>query len=95
MPSREHVARVLPGADALAESRRIELRQAADLEGVVAIPGARELLAAWPPDRKWPRPGRLRLTIGKPLRFDELPPNAAGRAALTAAARDAVAALRA
>jgi mannitol-1-/sugar-/sorbitol-6-phosphatase len=51
MPSREHVARLLPGADAFAESRRIELYQASDLEGVVAVRGARELVAAWPPDR--------------------------------------------
>src|SRR3954468_23273801 len=51
MPSRENVARLLPGADAFAESRRIEHDQATDLEGVVAVPGARELLATWPPDR--------------------------------------------
>ncbi|MGG5818417.1 lysophospholipid acyltransferase family protein [Falsiroseomonas sp. HW251] len=50
--------------------------------------------AAWPPDRKWPRPGKLSLSIGKPLRFGDLPANAAGRAALTAAAREAVLALR-
>src|SRR3954452_14877678 len=51
MPSRENVARLLPDADAFTESRRIEHDQATDLEGVVAVPGARELLAAWPPDR--------------------------------------------
>jgi len=51
MPSRENVARLLPGGDAFAESRRIETYQATDLEGVVAVPGARQLLAAWPPDR--------------------------------------------
>jgi len=51
MPSRENVARLLPEADAFAESRRIEHRQATDLEGVTAVPGARELVAAWPPDR--------------------------------------------
>src|SRR3954452_8329634 len=51
MPSRENVARLLPDADAFTESRRIEHDQATDLEGVVAVPGARELLASWPPDR--------------------------------------------
>lgn len=50
--------------------------------------------AAWPPDRQWPRPGKLRLRIGAPLHFDGLPSDASGRAALTAACRDAVAALR-
>jgi len=50
-PSRQVVARVLPGADAAAEARRIEVFQATDLDGVRAIPGAHELLAAWPADR--------------------------------------------
>ena len=38
MPSRDNVARLLPQADAFAESRRIEHYQATDLDGVVAIP---------------------------------------------------------
>lgn len=50
-PSREVAARLLPGADAAAESLRIEERQSTDLEGVVAVPGAAELLATWPADR--------------------------------------------
>jgi 1-acyl-sn-glycerol-3-phosphate acyltransferase len=50
--------------------------------------------AAWPADRRWPRPGKLRLAIGAPLRFDELPADAGGRAALTTACREAVVALR-
>lgn len=50
--------------------------------------------AAWPPDRSWPRPGKLKLTIGAPLRFDALPSDAGGRAALTAACREAVVALK-
>ena len=29
--------------------------------------------AAWPPARRWPRPGAVRLHVGKPLRFDDLP----------------------
>ena len=50
-PSRDAVARLLPGVDAFAESRRVEMRQVEDLEGVVAVPGAAELLARWPPER--------------------------------------------
>jgi sugar-phosphatase len=50
-PSREAVAALLPGVDAAAESRRIEDFQTYDLDGVTAVPGARELLAGWPPDR--------------------------------------------
>ncbi len=50
--------------------------------------------AAWPPDSRWPRPGRLRLAIGTPLRFNDLPGDAQGRVALTEACRAAVLALR-
>jgi mannitol-1-/sugar-/sorbitol-6-phosphatase len=49
--SRDAVARLLPGVDAGAESRRVEMRQVEDVEGVVAVPGALELLAEWPPER--------------------------------------------
>lgn len=34
--------------------------------------------AAWPPHRRWPRPGRLRLRIGAPLRFTDLPATRGG-----------------
>ena len=34
--------------------------------------------AAWPPHRRWPRPGRLHLHIGAPLSFADLPNSAAG-----------------
>ena len=34
--------------------------------------------AAWPPTRKYPRPGKLRLTIGAPVRADDLPATRAG-----------------
>jgi 1-acyl-sn-glycerol-3-phosphate acyltransferase len=47
--------------------------------------------ACWPAQRRWPRPGRIALRIGEALRF---PDGAAGRAALTAACREAVLALR-
>jgi sugar-phosphatase len=50
-PSREAVARLLPDADAAAESGRIESLQVDDLDGVRAVPGARELLSGWPPSR--------------------------------------------
>ncbi|WP_270934050.1 lysophospholipid acyltransferase family protein [Falsiroseomonas oryzae] len=45
--------------------------------------------AAWPPQRRWPRPGKLRLRIGAPLSME------GDRAAFTAACRAAVAALAA
>src|SRR4051794_21177379 len=50
-PSREAVAVLLPHADAAAESQRIERYQATDLARVHAVPGARELLSAWPRER--------------------------------------------
>jgi 1-acyl-sn-glycerol-3-phosphate acyltransferase len=34
--------------------------------------------AAWPPQRRWPRPGRLHLTIGAPIACDDLPTTRAG-----------------
>jgi mannitol-1-/sugar-/sorbitol-6-phosphatase len=50
-PSGEVIAAMAPRADARAESRALDLRQAADTEGVVALPGAAELLARFGPDR--------------------------------------------
>lgn len=47
-PSRDVVAQFLPGADAVAEGRRLDAAQAADRDGVVALAGARELLDAPP-----------------------------------------------
>ncbi|NGM22253.1 1-acyl-sn-glycerol-3-phosphate acyltransferase [Roseomonas stagni] len=55
------------------------------------IEGAHE---CWPPSQRWPRPGRLRLRIGKPLVFEDVAPDAEGRARIAQAARDAVVALR-
>lgn len=49
--------------------------------------------AAWPPQRRWPRPGRLRLAIGPALRFDDVPNDRAGRAALASMCESAVRAL--
>jgi mannitol-1-/sugar-/sorbitol-6-phosphatase len=42
-PSREVIAALAPALDAAAESRAVDLRQAGDTEGVVALPGAHEL----------------------------------------------------
>jgi sugar-phosphatase len=47
-PSRDVVAQFLPDADLDAEARRLDAEQAADVDGVVALPGARELLLAPP-----------------------------------------------
>jgi mannitol-1-/sugar-/sorbitol-6-phosphatase len=43
-PSGEVIAALTPALDADAESRAIDLRQARDTDGVIALPGARELL---------------------------------------------------
>jgi mannitol-1-/sugar-/sorbitol-6-phosphatase len=48
-PSGEVIAALAPGLDAGAESRAIDLRQADDTDGVIALPGARELFAGTDP----------------------------------------------
>ena len=48
-PSGEVIAALAPDLDAAAESRAIDLRQADDVEGVVAQPGAHELFAGSDP----------------------------------------------
>jgi mannitol-1-/sugar-/sorbitol-6-phosphatase len=50
-PSMDTIRDYLPGADHGLENREVERREIEDLEGVVALPGAQELLAALPPDR--------------------------------------------
>jgi sugar-phosphatase len=45
-PSGEVIASLAPGLDAEAESRAIDLRQAQDTGGVIALPGAHELFAS-------------------------------------------------
>jgi sugar-phosphatase len=50
-PSLTTVREYLPHADHAAENSEIERREMEDLEGVVALPGATELLQALPPDR--------------------------------------------
>ena len=48
-PSSEIIAALVPDLDALVESRAIDLRQADDTDGVVALPGAHELLTGRDP----------------------------------------------
>ncbi len=49
IPARQVVRMLAPHLDAAAEARDLERREVADVDGVVALPGARELLGA-PPD---------------------------------------------
>jgi mannitol-1-/sugar-/sorbitol-6-phosphatase len=50
-PSIETLRYLLPEADHEAENRLVEQAEIEDVDGVVALPGARELLAALPHDR--------------------------------------------
>jgi sugar-phosphatase len=50
-PSITTIRELVPGADHEAENREIERREIEDVEGVVALPGALEILRALPADR--------------------------------------------
>lgn len=50
-PSRTTIHDLLPAADIEAEDREVERREIEDLEGVVPLPGAKQLLDSLPPDR--------------------------------------------
>jgi len=50
-PSRATIAELLPHADVEMEDRKVERMEIEDLEGVVALPGARQLLESLPPVR--------------------------------------------
>jgi mannitol-1-/sugar-/sorbitol-6-phosphatase len=50
-PSRTTIRELLPSADIDREDREVERREMEDLEGVVLLPGARELLSTLPPER--------------------------------------------
>ena len=50
-PSLTTVREYLPDADHEAENKEVERREIEDLEGVVPLPGALDLLASLPPDR--------------------------------------------
>jgi mannitol-1-/sugar-/sorbitol-6-phosphatase len=50
-PSRTTIRELLPNADIARENREVERREMEDLDGVVVLAGARELLNALPPER--------------------------------------------
>src|SRR5260370_41784244 len=50
-PSIATIRELLPGADHAAEDREVERREIADIEGVIPLPGAMELLRALPAER--------------------------------------------
>ncbi len=50
-PSLATVRRYLPQADHQAENREVERREMTDVDGIVLLPGARELLASLPSER--------------------------------------------
>ena len=49
-PSQTTIRELLPGADIELENREVERREIEDLDGVVWLPGARELLSSLPPE---------------------------------------------
>src|SRR5215831_16473613 len=51
-PSLTTVRELLPNADHEKENREVERREIADLEGVIPLPGTRELLY-WLPAERW------------------------------------------
>jgi sugar-phosphatase len=50
-PSRTTIRELLPNADIEREDREVERREIEDLDGVVLLPGARQLLNSLPPER--------------------------------------------
>ena len=50
-PSRTTIRELFPNADIEREDREVERREMEDLEGVVLLPGAQQLLNSLPPDR--------------------------------------------
>src|SRR6266850_3340329 len=50
-PSLTTIRELLPSADHDAENREVERREIADIDGVIPLPGAMELLQALPPER--------------------------------------------
>lgn len=50
-PSRTTIRELLPNADIEVEDREVERREMEDLDGVVLLPGARQLLDSLPEDR--------------------------------------------
>src|SRR5579862_4827780 len=50
-PSRTTIRDLMPNCDVEREDREVQGREMADVDGVVLLPGARELLDALPPSR--------------------------------------------
>ena len=50
-PSRTTIRKLLPNVDIDHEDREVERREMADLDGVILLPGALELLSILPPER--------------------------------------------
>src|SRR5271154_3006030 len=72
-PSISTIRDYLPNADYEAENRVVERGELEDLEGVVTLPGARELLAALPPNRWTIVPSCTRALAEARLRAAGLP----------------------
>ncbi len=77
------MARFQPGIGALVAGT--------DVPVVPCFPGG--AFAARPPQRLWPRPGRLRLAIGPALRFEGVANDRAGWAVVASSCESAVRAL--
>jgi len=88
-PSRSTIRELLPAADIEREDREVERREIEDLDGVVLLPGARELLNTLSPER-WTiatsctRPlAEVRLrAAGLPVDYQDVVPIEAGPTSL-------------
>src|SRR3974390_2033963 len=72
-PSISTIRELVPDADAEAEDREVERREMKDLDGVVPLPGALELLRSLPPDRWTIVPSCTRPLAEVRLRVAQLP----------------------
>ena len=72
-PSIATIRDLLPNADHAAENREVERREIADLEGVVPLPGSKQLLASLPAERYAIVTSSTRKLAEARLRAAELP----------------------
>lgn len=72
-PSRITIHELLPNADIEREDREVERREMEDLDGVVLLPGARQLLNSLPPERWTIATSCTRALAGVRLRAAGLP----------------------
>jgi sugar-phosphatase len=72
-PSRITIRELLPNADIDREDREVERREMEDLDGVVLLPGARQLLNSLPPERWTIATSCTRALAGVRLRAAGLP----------------------